>query len=135
VAAELTPFAKTGGLGDVALALPRALGRLGHDVRVLVPRYGAIDPAAHGLAPAARGPIPMALLGERIDFTLLEGRLPRSEVPVYFADCPRFFGREAIYTNDADDADEPLRFLYFSRAALEACQRLGFAPDVLHAND
>ena len=51
LASELTPFAKTGGLADVAEALPRTLGKLGHDVRVFVPLYGSIDGAAHGLEP------------------------------------------------------------------------------------
>ncbi|MGH9337917.1 MAG: glycogen synthase, partial [Vicinamibacteria bacterium] len=49
-----------------------------------------------------------------------------------FVDCPDFYARESLYTNDAD---EPLRFLFFSKAAFEICQRMGFSPDVLHAND
>ncbi|TDI37259.1 MAG: glycogen synthase [Acidobacteria bacterium] len=123
LASELTPFAKTGGLADVAEALPRTLGKLGHDVRVFVPLYGSIDFAAHGL--------------ERVEvstegFALRKGVLPRSRVPVYFIDAPRFFAREAIYTNDED---EPFRFLFFCRAVIEACQHLAFPPEVFHLND
>ena len=52
--------------------------------------------------------------------------------PVYFVHTPRFFDRDAIYTNDDD---EPLRFIFFCRAVLEACQRLGFVVDIFHVND
>ncbi len=123
LASELTPFAKTGGLADVAEALPRTLGKLGHDVRVFVPLYGSIDFAAHGLEP-----VEVSTEG----FALRKGTLPRSSVPVYFIDAPRFFAREAIYTNDED---EPFRFLFFCRAVLETCQHLAFAPEIFHLND
>ncbi len=123
LASELTPFAKTGGLADVAEALPRTLGKLGHDVRVFVPLYGSIDGAAHGLEP-----VEVSTEG----FALRKGMLPRSSVPVYFIDAPRFFAREAIYTNDED---EPFRFLFFCRAVLEACHHLAFAPEIFHLND
>ena len=58
--------------------------------------------------------------------------LPRSSVPVYFIDAPRFFAREAIYTNDED---EPFRFLFFCRAVIETCQHLAFTPEIFHLND
>ncbi len=123
LASELTPFAKTGGLADVAASLPRTLGRLGHDVRAFVPLYGSIDRVAHELEP-----LPMA----SADFELYQGVIARSEVPVYFVHYPRYYERKAIYTNDAD---EPLRFIFFCRAVIEACQRLGFAADIFHVND
>ncbi len=123
LASELTPFAKIGGLADVAESLPRTLGKLGHDVRVFVPLYGVIDREAHGLEP---------LTIDSSEFSLYQGVIPRSDVPVFFVDCPRLFDRGAIYTNDDD---EPLRFLFFCRAAIEACQYLGFEMDVFHVND
>jgi len=123
LASELTPFAQTGGLADVAASLPRTLGKLGHDVRAFVPLYGVIDRVAHELEP-----LPM----ESADFELYRGVIARSDVPVYFVHYPRFFDRSAIYTNDDD---EPLRFILFCRAVLEACQRLGFRADIFHVND
>ena len=123
LASELKPFAKTGGLADVAASLPRTLGNLGHDVRAFVPLYGVIDRVTHELEP-----LPM----ESADFELYRGVIARSEVPVYFVHYPRFFDRSAIYTNDDD---EPLRFIFFCRAVLEACQRLGFTADIFHVND
>lgn len=123
LASELTPFAKTGGLADVAESLPRALGNLEHDVRVFVPLYGVIDREAHELEC-----LPM----DSADFELYQGTIARSDVPAYFVHYPRYYDRGAIYTNDDD---EPLRFIFFCRAVLEACQRLGFAADIFHVND
>jgi starch synthase len=65
-------------------------------------------------------------------FSLLEGRLPGGTVPIYFVDCAEAFDRESIYTIDPD---EYLRFLVLQRAALEGCQRLQFAPDIIHCHD
>lgn len=123
LASELTPFAKTGGLADVAASLPRTLNTLDHDVRVFTPLYGVIDREAYGLERVAM---------ESTDFEVYQTTLPRSEVPVYFVDYPRYYDRGAIYTNDPD---EPLRFLFFCRAVVEACQHLGFRADIFHAND
>lgn len=123
LASELTPFAKTGGLADVAESLPRTLGRLGHDVRVFVPLYGVIDREAHELEP---------LKIHASEFSICERVLPRSQVRAYFIDAPEWFDRGAIYTNDADEGQ---RFVFFCRAAIEACQHLGFAADVFHVND
>jgi starch synthase len=123
LASELTPFAKAGGLADVAESLGRALGELDHDVRLFVPLYGVIDREAHELEPIAM---------DAVDFELFRGALPRSDAPVYFVHYPRFYDRGAIYTTDLD---EPLRFLFFCRAVLEACQRLRYRPDIVHVND
>lgn len=123
LASELTPFAKTGGLADVAASLPRTLARDGHDVRAFVPLYGTIDRDAHELEP-----IPM----ESTAFALHRSVIARSDVAVYFVDYPRYFDRDSIYTNDED---EPLRFIFFCRAVVEACQRLGFEADIFHVND
>jgi starch synthase len=65
-------------------------------------------------------------------FSLLEARLPDSNVPVYLVHCPAAFDRASLYTTSPD---EHLRFLVLQRAALESCQRLAFAPDVIHCND
>ncbi len=129
---EVAPFAKTGGLADVGLSLPRALSRQGQDVRVFLPLYGSIDRRAHGIRPVLEDPIPVRLGDETVSFTLNGTTLPGTNVPVYLVDSPRFYDRPSIYTVDAD---EPFRFLFFCRAIFESCQRLGFSPDILHAND
>ncbi len=132
LSSEVAPFAKSGGLADVAFSLPKALSKLGHEARVFMPLYARIDRDRYGLRSLGPGPIEIRLRGHTVPFALLPAELPGTGAPVYFVDCPRFYGRPSLYTNDAD---EPLRFLYFSRAVFEICQRLGFSPDILHAND
>ncbi len=133
--AELAPYAKTGGLADVSAALPRHLHARGHDVRVLMPLYGRIR-ARHpelALEPApGLGPITYSQGPHRVTFSVVTATIPGSQAPIYLVDCPALFGREAIYT---EGGDEHLRFLVLTRAALEICQRWGWAPDVFHLND
>jgi starch synthase len=129
VSAEVAPFAKVGGLADVAGALPKALKAMGHDVRVVMPRYGSIDAGKHGLRPLL-GDLPVPLAHQPINTVVLEGRIG-DDVPVYLIENEQFFGREGMYGFWDDDA----RFIYFSRAALEILRPLGFKPDVVHVND
>ena len=126
--AEVTPFAKTGGLADVAAALPKELRRLGQDVRVVMPRYRQINPDIHNLRPVVQN-LEVPLGSQTIPCTILEGRL--GEVPMYFIDCPQLYDRDGIYGFGDDDA----RFIYFNRALLEMLRPLGFMPDVIHVND
>src|SRR6186713_619029 len=130
VSAEVAPFAKTGGLGDVAAALPRQLARHGHDVRVFVPFYSKI--ATEGrifeAVPGVRD-IDVRLGSHQYRFSLYQSKLPGSDLQVYFVHCPVLYHRPGIYTADPD---EHLRFLLLCRAALESAQRLQFAPDIVH---
>jgi len=133
VSSELTPLAKTGGLADVALALPRHLRRAGHDVRLFVPLYGSIDASALELRPVeAVGRVTVPFGRRQPQFRLLTASLAGLDGSVYLIDCPELYGRRAIYT---EDPDEHLRFAMLSRAAIESCQRLGWSPDVFHCND
>jgi len=129
VSAEVAPFAKVGGLADVAGALPKALKQLGHDVRVVMPRYGTIDPERYELKPVLRN-LPVPLAQQAIPADVLEGRISGG-VPVYFIENKQFFAREGMYGFWDDDA----RFIYFSRAALEMLRPVNFMPDVVHVND
>lgn len=134
VASEIAPLAKTGGLADVAGVLPRHLHALGHDVRVFMPLYSSMSNGAVQNAPSldsARN-VPLALGSHRYSYTLLESRLPNSSVPLYLVHCPEVYDRPSLYTSGLD---EHLRFLMLQRAALDGCQRMQFAPDVMHCND
>jgi starch synthase len=129
VSAEVSPYAKAGGLGDVAAALPKALRLLGHDVRVFMPRYGRISPERYALSRAAE--VFQVALPDRaepagLSLTTLDGILP-----VYMIENDRYFNRESIY-GYADDGE---RFLFFCRAALEAARQLRWQPDIVHCND
>jgi starch synthase len=133
VASEVAPLAKTGGLADVAGSLPRYLHARGHDVRIFMPLYSSIGLTALGAThvDSARD-VELQLGDHRYRFSLLEARLPGSSVPLYLVHCPAAFDRATIYTNAPD---EHLRFLVLQRAALESCQRLAFAPNIVHCND
>jgi starch synthase len=131
VSSEVAPFAKTGGLGDVAAALPKALAAKGtHDVRVVMPLYSRVRADVTALVPVA-SEVALTLGPTRVVISILEGQLPGG-IPVYFVRCPGLYGRPGIYTTDHD---EHLRFVVLSWAALLLCQRIGFAPDIVHAND
>jgi starch synthase len=133
VASEVAPLAKTGGLADVAGALPRYLRRQGHDIRLFMPLYSSIGLTGLGAAHVdAVQDVPVQLGTHQYRFSLLEAQLPGSTVPLYLVHCPAAFDRASLYTSSAD---EHLRFLVLQRAALEACQRLSFAPDIIHCND
>jgi starch synthase len=133
VSAEVTPFAKTGGLGDVAAALARYLAKAGHDVRLFLPLYGKTDPSGQTFTPVSFiRDVPVAMGDRTFAFSVFTAPLPNSDVPVYFVACPPLYGRLAIY---AQDGDEHVRFAFLSRAAIESCQRMGFAPHVFHVND
>ena len=132
-AAEVTPFAKTGGLGDVAAALARYLAKHGHDVRPFLPLYGRIDRTKVRFTPVAfLQDVPVAMGGRTFPFSVYASPLPNSDLPVYFISCPGLFGRDEIYSAKGD---EHLRMAMLSRAAIECCQRMGFAPHVFHVND
>ncbi|PKN54875.1 MAG: glycogen synthase GlgA [Deltaproteobacteria bacterium HGW-Deltaproteobacteria-14] len=136
VAAEAVPFAKTGGLADVTGVLPRFLTEQGHDVRVVMPRYYGVSRDDLVALPQPLG-VPMGRLGTQWA-GVLEGRLPRTDVPVYFIDHERYFGRASLYTDPVDGhgyADNGERFVFLSRAAIELTRALDWRPDVFHVND
>jgi starch synthase len=133
IASEAAPLAKTGGLADVAGVLPKHLHALGHDVRVFMPLYSSIGAAALNLTPVAGAQnVDLPLGAHRYQYSLMETALPGSSTPLYLVHCPAAYDRPSLYT---PGADEHLRFLILQRAALDGCQRLGFAPDIAHCND
>jgi len=134
-ASEAAPFARTGGLGDVAGALPKALARLGHDIRLIMPLYRSIDVERYRLSAVASGiGVPAASGSGKVD--ILEGWLP-SGVRVYFVRHDPSFNRDGLYQapSGEDYPDNAERFALFCRATLEACRALGFQPDVVHVHD
>ena len=130
VTSEVARYAKTGGLADVSAALPRYLERAGHDVRVFLPYYSEVVDAGAALEIVLRD-IEIRLGGHRFEVAIVRAVRP-GDAPVHLVHCPALYHRASIYTNDPD---EHLRFLVLTRAALEACGRMQFAPDVVHAND
>ena len=135
-ASEVVPFAKSGGLADVAGALPKALSSLGHDVRVVMPRYYVVDKEQYNLE-RLEGElgVPMGSMGEAWA-AVYEGVLPNSDVPIYFIEHEGFFGRKGLYDEDGEGyGDNDSRFIFFSKAVMQLAKKLHFRPDVIHAND
>jgi starch synthase len=132
LASEVEPLSKTGGLADVAGALAKYLHGAGHDVRVFTPGYASIDRAAwHAVPVRGLSQIPLSAGSHHYVFSVLRATLPGG-APAFLIDCPELYARSTLYTSDPD---EHLRFLVLTRAALLACQRLKWAPQVLHCND
>jgi starch synthase len=134
VAAEAVPFAKEGGVADVIGSLPRELAAQGHDVRVIIPRYGSIDVMRWKLRPTGViRALPMA--GANRTYAILQTTLPDTSVTVYFFEQAEYFGwQQRIYLG-LDQRDEQRRFLLFCRGLLDSLQSLGFTPDIIHLND
>jgi starch synthase len=127
LASEVVPFSKTGGLADVAGALPPAIADLGHEVTVVVPAHRrTVDEPAPG---TPHGEVRALGLAARVSVVLHRG------VRVVFLDCPALYVRPALYSlADQDYPDNPVRFAFFARAALAVIAKFGGA-EIVHAHD
>ena len=135
IASEAVPFAKTGGLADVAGALPRALAQIGVHATLIIPCYRQARDA--GIPLRNTGLTFQIPIGAgTVETHVQASTLPGSDVPVYLIDRPAYFDRPSLYQeNGADYGDNSQRFIVFQRAALEAIRSLGLRPDVIHCND
>ncbi len=133
VSPEAVPFAKTGGLADVAGALPKELARAGHEVKLIVPKYKVVDAAKFGLVRTG-GSISVPI-GDKIAW----GEILTSsqdDFTAIFIQNDEYFLRDGLYGNkNGDFPDNASRFIFFSRAALDCLRELEFEPDVIHVND
>ena len=129
---ECDPFAKVGGLGDVIPALATELKKLGHDIRIVLPKYGSINLTTN--FKTVGGPL-YVNMGYGLEFAkVLETQL--NGVNIYFIEFNRYFARNGIYGefgNGYDDNWE--RFAFFNRAVLDLCEHIQWSPDVIHCND
>lgn len=137
VSSEVVPFARTGGLSDVAGALPKSLQELGHKVYLFMPLYKKIKQGPFKLSPTKLNlSIPM---GNKISpGQVYSTILPDTRIPVYFIENKDYYDREGLYQDPAtgkDYKDNCERFSFFSRAVLETLQVLRIKPDIIHCND
>lgn len=142
VTSEVVPFVKTGGLADVSSALPLALTELGHDVRIVVPKYGTVSERRNRIHEIKRlKDIPIAVAGEETMATVKSSQVvnSRAKVQVYLVTNDKYLEAvKGIYQDSATGKDYPIndeRFIFFQKAVLETCVRLGWRPDVIHCND
>ncbi len=133
---ELFPLVKTGGLADVSYALPKALRKLGVDIRIITVGYPAI------LQQVALTPVQenLNLLSAAPTARLLRGTVPNSDIPLYVLDCPSLYQRDGgLYqdSNGYDWGDNALRFALLSRAAAYFGEHRypEFKPKIIHCND
>jgi len=132
LASEVAPYSKTGGLGDVAKALPAALASRGHEVLVVTPLYRSVKRV--GLSSTGQRIRLRFPFGEQ-GADLWEAR-PQEGLRILFLDHPGFYDRDGIYTDaNGDFWDNHRRFGFFSIGALSAAEHLGFIPDIVHLND
>lgn len=134
VTPEAFPFVKTGGLADVSYSLPGALSKRGHDVRLVLPRYYRVDKSRFNLT-AAGSPLGVPFgSGEKWAALFRSHFIPGVET--CFIEHDEYYGRDRIYddgyTAYSDNAE---RFVFFSRAVMQALKAIGFAPDIIHCND
>jgi starch synthase len=129
IGSEALPFSKTGGLGDVLGALPKALGRLGWKVTLAIPRYRGVtagDPI---------GRFPVIVGGYAADVRFFDAALGHG-ARALLVDEPALYDREQMYAGRSGDyPDNPLRFAVLVRAALEFAARQEPPPAVVHAHD
>ena len=135
ISSEVVPFAKTGGLADVAGALPEAIAKLKHEIRVFMPEYKMIKDG--GFKPEPIGiplsiPIEDKIVSGRIDMLYM----PETEIPVYMINNSGYFERDSLYQQDGKDYKDNLeRFVFFCKSVLEALKQLSWQPDIIHCND
>jgi starch synthase len=133
LASEVIPYAKTGGLADVAGALPKFLSRLGAEVRVFMPFYREVRARNLPLRPVINHGA-LGATGHPKDYSVLEHKA--EGFSVYFIVRDEYYDRECLYGTPAGDyPDNGERFAFFTRASLEAMKTLGFSPDVVHGHD
>lgn len=134
IASECAPFVKTGGLADVLGSLPHALASLGHQVKVVLPLFGQIDSIKYGLQPSL-SPLGVWMGNGEEWCSALTTRV--GQVDVYFIESEKYFARYGLYhdANFNDYLDNPRRFGFFTRAALQLCKDLGFQADIIHVHD
>ncbi len=136
VASEVVPFAKTGGLADVAGSLPKALATVGNDgqvndVRVAMPHYKGVEGGEYRLD------FPVTFGGRTESAIVREASIEahyngsHKKLPVYLMDNHHYFYRDGMYMFP----DEAERFTFFCRAVLEMLPRLNWQPDIIHCND
>ncbi len=133
IASEIFPYAKTGGLADVAGSLPKSLEKLGCEVKLFMPKYYSINDSKYGLHYNWDIGEIVVRVGDHLRPVYLhQSKLQGSNVEVIFIDCPHYFYRKTIYTEGDFEGES---FILFVKAVLESMQSMKWTPDVIHCND
>ena len=141
VSSEVVPFAKTGGLADVSGALPQMIREMGHDIRIIMPKFAAVSDRRFKIHDIKRLTDMPIKVGEKSILGSVKSSFLtniKTKVQVYFLANDELYNRADLYvdpkTKDGwPDNDE--RFIFFCRGVIETILRLGWKPDILHLND
>jgi starch synthase len=135
LASEVIPFAKTGGLADVAGTLPMALKKLGLDISIALPYYKSIKESDNVMEIVEKD-LRLELNEKEYKFSILSTEQPFSGIKTYFIDYPEFFDRDSLYGNEDMAFDDNLeRFSFFCLAVLKLVECFDVYPDIIHLND
>ncbi len=142
VTSEVYPYAKETGLADVSYSLPLAMRELGHDIRVMTPKYGIVSERKNRIHEINRlrdMPIPMGEESEPATVKSSSISNPRNKVQAYITTNQRYFDKNKGIYHDHKTwklfPDNLERFIFFSRSVVETCLLLGWFPDIIHCND
>lgn len=141
VSTELYPFAKVTGIGDIAYSFPLAVREVGHDIRVMIPKYGSVSERRNRIHEINRlRDIPIAIGGESYPATVKSSSISntRAKVQAYITTNQHFFDSKRGIYNDPQTwmpyPDNHLRYIYFNKTVIETCLLLGWFPDIIHLN-
>lgn len=139
VSAEVAPFASSSELGEIAGSFPKVLKDLGHEVRMMMPNYRAVNERKYILRDVIRlKDMPIQMDEQVLKANGKSAFLPDSKVQIYFLDYKPFYDRPHLYYDGPQNkgyADNAERFIYFCRGCLETLKLLHWQPDVIHCND
>jgi starch synthase len=139
IAAEASPYAKVGGLGDVVGALPKALEKLGAAPAIVIPKYYAVHPEGLDVRRCKSVPGFDIAMGSSIEHAdIYQSRLEGTSVDVYLIGSRRYFNRNGIYDDPATGEGYPdnmERFVFFMKSSLELLLRLELPVDIIHCHD
>jgi starch synthase len=140
VSSEVEPFAKTGGLADVAGSLPKELKKLGADVRVVLPKYGSIENGKFLITQLPNSEFEVRLGNENIKGKLSETNIEvdSKTICTYFLENDSYYDRNGLYVDvntNSDFTDNAQRFIFFCRGILESLKKINWKPDIIHCND
>ena len=134
ISSEVVPFSKTGGLADVAGALPEALAEIGHQVSVFTPYYRVTKKIDSQATKVCEGTVPVGT--EKVPYVVYKASIAKGGATYYLIDNAEYFDRDGLYgDHHGDYPDACSRFIFFSRVSMAAAQQLGKPVDVYHSND
>ncbi len=133
---ELAPFTKVGGLADVMGSMPKALRKLGCNIKIFAPFIGSINQEKYGIKEVPGSEMSIRFGQAMYTFTLRTTKLPDTDIDVYFIENYKYFGcTHEVYPKNIDHRYEQERFVCFSLACLEYAKKLNYKPDIFHVND